>query len=292
MRFQTYGLAVLVSLAMVSNIPNIGLAQGAPVGAGVPQLRGGVATVIAVDQPENCLRIRNGPGNSYDVIGCADMGQQLNLTGVWTSNEWAQLADNGWVYGPQIQTDLRPPRTALSEPQGYVAIEQGYPVYDYGYLPDYGYSTYWYGGIPIIVYATNVWWRHHPWWWKNWARSHKAWNWSRNFQTNRRTAINTTAAPRRLNTTNASGFSRNFATTNRSNFSSSNISRFNTNAFRSGTTNVTRSARTYSSPNTFRTFSSPRTVRSFSSPSTFRMGNVGVRQFSGAARPAFSGRRR
>ena len=164
MRFQTYVLAILVALALVSNIPNMGLAQGAPAGAGIPQLRGGVATVVAVDQPENCLRIRSGPGSSYDVIGCAAVGQQLNLTGVWASNDWAQLADNGWVYGPQIQTDLRPPGTAFSEPDAYVAMEEGYPAYDYGYLPDYGYSTYWYAGIPIIVYGANVWWRHHPWW--------------------------------------------------------------------------------------------------------------------------------
>ena len=264
MRFQTYVLAILVALALVSNIPNMGLAQGAPAGAGIPQLRGGVATVVAVDQPENCLRIRSGPGSSYDVIGCAAVGQQLNLTGVWASNDWAQLADNGWVYGPQIQTDLRPPGTAFSEPDAYVAMEEGYPAYDYGYLPDYGYSTYWYAGIPIIVYGANVWWRHHPWWSKNWARSHKAWNSSRNFQTNGRIRSNviTTPAPRRFTPRNAS------------NFSSPNITRFNTNTLRSGAANAARSART------------------FSRPSAFRTGNVGVRQFRGATGPGFSGRGR
>jgi uncharacterized protein YraI len=271
MRFQAYVLAMLVPLALVSSIPNAVSAQGAPAVAAIPQLKGGVATVIAVDQPENCLRIRSGPGSSYDVIGCAAIGQQLNLTGVWTSNEWAQLAGNGWVYGPQIQTDLRPPVTAFSEPQAYVAIEEGYPVYDYGYLPDYGYSTYWYTGIPIIVYATNVWWRHHPWWSKPWAHGHKVWNGNRNFQTNVRTRsnVNTTAAP------------RSFTPRNSSSFSSTNITRFNTNTFRSGAASVARSAGAFSRPSTFRTFSSP---------NTFRTGNFGVRQFRGAAGPSFGGR--
>ena len=83
MRFQAYVIPILVALAMAANIPNIGLAQDtqpaqAPSQTGVqaPQPKGGVATVIGVDQPDNCLRIRSGPGNQYDVIGCADMGDQ------------------------------------------------------------------------------------------------------------------------------------------------------------------------------------------------------------------------
>ncbi len=115
--------------------------------------QGGVATVVGVDQPENCLRIRSGPGGDYDVIGCANMGDQLNITGVWTSNDWAQTADNGWVYGPQIQTDLRPPRTAYSQSPSYDVAEEVTPDYgDWAYLPDYGYDTYWYGGLPIYFY--------------------------------------------------------------------------------------------------------------------------------------------
>jgi hypothetical protein len=305
MRLHTSALAVLVALAMVAYAPNLGLAQSnqdasaqsSPAAPRVPQPQGGIATVIGVDQPENCLRIRSGPGSSYDVIGCADMGQQLNITGVWTSNDWAQLADNGWVYGPQIQTDLRPPQAALSEPQQTVVVQEAPPVdyntYDLGYLPGYGYSTYWYGGVPIIVYAANVWWRHHPWWWhRNWVRNHNAWNWSRNLQSNMRPGrnfnpntmprrFNTTATPRSLSAANPSSVSRNFSAATRSNFSSSNMARFNTNSFRSGSANVTRSARTFSSPNTLRTFSNP---------SAFRMGNVGgARQFSGGGSHAFGG---
>ena len=98
------------------------------------------------------------PAMSYDVIGCANTGEQLNITGVWTSNDWAQLADNAWVYGPQIETDLRPPRTAYSRSPSYVVTEEVMPDYsDWAYLPDYGYDTYWYGGIPIFLYNIGVW---------------------------------------------------------------------------------------------------------------------------------------
>ena len=260
-------------------MPNMGLAEeNQPAQAQsqtarqVPKPVGGVATVIGVDQPENCLRIWSGPGVSYDVIGCANMGQELNITGVWTSNGWAQLADNGWVYGSQIQTDLSPPQTAFSETRSYVVAEGEPPVnlysYDYGYLPDYGYETYWCGAIPIIVYSANVWWRCHPWWWhKHWDRTHKAWNWSRNTQTNLRNGT-----PRNFTATNRSNFSRNFSATNRSNFSSSNINRLNTNTLHST-----------------RGFSTPYTHRTFSSPRAFSAGSSGVRSSGGFAGRGFSG---
>ena len=275
MRFPTYIIASLVALAIVASIPGLSLAQenqpaqvkSRPTNPPHPELQGGVGTVVRVDQPDNCLRIRSGPGSSYDVIGCAPMGAQLNLTGAWSSNEWAQLAGKGWVYGPQIQTDLRPPPTAFTSPETYVAVEEGYPVYDVGYLPDYGYSTYWYAGIPIVVYAANIWWRHHPWWSKNWVHSHRAWNWSRNFQNNRLvtptargftpTARGVTPTTRGFNAANAANLSRNIVTPNRSSAS--------VNALRSGATNAARSARTYSAPSSYR-------------------GNVGVRQFSGQGR--------
>ena len=174
---RRYAFAILIALALVANIPYVSMAQNTQPGqvpgaqnyaAGqqgqipsqsptppasvnqsqpqTPQPKGGVATVVGVDQPENCLRIRSGPGMYYDVIGCANMGEQLNITGVWTSNDWAELADNTWVYGPQIQTDLRPPRTAYSRSPSYVVAEEVTPDYgDWAYLPDYGYDTYWYG---------------------------------------------------------------------------------------------------------------------------------------------------
>ena len=118
------------------------------------------------------------------------LGTELNLTGVWTSNDWAQLTGDGWVYGPQISTDLRPPQETLS--QSETDADQYYPVEDYGsldwdYLPDYGYATYWDGGIPIIVYNSGVWWRCHPWWW--WSQRH-AGDPNRNWMWNRATGIN------------------------------------------------------------------------------------------------------
>ncbi len=354
---RRYAFAILIALALVANIPYVSMAQNTqssqvsaaqdiaagqqgqipsqpptppasvdqsqPGGGGpqTPQPKGGVATVVGVDQPENCLRIRSGPGLYYDVIGCANMGEQLNITGVWTSNDWAQLADNTWVYGPQIQTDLRPPRTAYSRSPSYVVSEDVTPDYgDWAYLPDYGYDTYWDGGLPIYFYNIGVWNRFHPWWWH---RGHQAWWWqggqhgkrawnsnafnnfvragtNRNFVTNRSN----------ISTFNRAGTGRSF-TTNRSNISPSNVNRLNTNRFRSGSTNAFRS-RTFSSPNTFRSgsanafrsrsFSSPNTLRSgsantfrsrtFSTPNAFRSGSFGGRQFSGVARSGgFSGAR-
>jgi hypothetical protein len=263
---RIYVPMILLVLTIVTYIPNVTLAQNGPpaqvqtdqTGRKVPRPQGGIATVIGVDQPDNCLRIRSGPGSSYDVIGCADMGQQLNITGVWTSNDWAQLANNGWVYGPQIQTDLRPPPLAYSQPQNYVVIEDQYPVYDdVTYLPDYGYTTYWYGGVPIFLYSANVWFRHHPWWWhKGWRRDHSAWNRGSNFRAGVRT-----------------GTRRNFVP-NRSILSSPNISRFNSTRFRSGSLNPIRTGRTFANPNAMRSLSTS------SSPNTIRMRNSGVRSFS------------
>ncbi|MGO9572117.1 MAG: SH3 domain-containing protein [Desulfomonilaceae bacterium] len=260
-----YVPVILIALTMVANIPNVTWAQNSQpaqaqtdqTGRQAPQPKGGVAAVVGVDEPENCLRIRSGPGNSYDVIGCANMGEQLNITGVWTSNDWAQLADNGWVYGPQIQTDLRPPNMAYSQPESYVPVDEYLNYYDEAFLPDYGYDTYWYGGIPIFLYDANVWFRHHPWWWhKGGHRDHRAWNRNPNFRTNVRT-----------------GTQRNFIT-NRSNVSPSNITRFNSTRFRSGSSNTIRSGRTFSNPNTIRS------LRTFSNPNTIRMRNSGVTSFN------------
>ncbi len=314
-------VTTLVALVLAISIPGESLAQGGQTDRQTPQPVGGIATVIGVDQPENCLRIRSGPGDFYDVIGCANMGEQLNITGVWTSNDWAQLADNGWVYGPQIETDLRPPRTAYYQSPSYVVTEEVTPdYYDWGYLPDYGYNTYWYGGIPIFLYNIGVWQRFHPWWW---YRGHQAWWWrdghhgrrpwnpvayrdylrgggrgdfvrnrgmarpfdrggtGRGFVTNRGGA----------SSFNSAGTRRSF-TPNRSHMSPTNVNRFNTNSLRSGSANAFPS-RAFSNPNrvgsgsvnTFR----PRT---FSTPQAFRGGSLGGRQFSNIARPGgFSGAR-
>lgn len=225
------------------------------------------------------------------MIGCAKMGEKLNITGVWTSNDWAQLADNAWVYGPQIQTDLRPPRTAFSRSPRYVVTEDVQPDYgDWAYLPDYGYDRYWYGGVPLFFYDINVWQRYHPWWWH---RGHQAWWWqgghrgrrawnATQFRNFARTGPSGAAVTNRANVSsfNRTGTRSSF-TTNRSNISPSNVNRFNTNRFRSGSTNAFRS-RTFSSPHTFR--SGPTNAfrsRTFSNPSGFRSGNFGARTFSG-----------
>jgi hypothetical protein len=283
-----YVPVILIALTMVTNIPSVTLAQNfQPVqaqtgqtGRQVPQPKGGVATVIGVDQPDNCLRIRSGPGNSYDVIGCANMGEQLNITGVWTSNDWAQLADNAWVYGPQIETDLRPPRAAYSQIPSYVVTEEVTPdYYNWSYLPDYGYDTYWYGGIPIFLYNIGIWSRFHPWWWH---RGHHAWWWQgghhgkrpwnaasfHNFARARaRGGVVTNRA--NISSFNGAGTRRSF-TTNRSNVSSLNVTPFNSTRFRSGAANATRSGQTFSNPNAIRS------LRTFSSPNTIRMRNSGV----------------
>ncbi len=131
-----------------------------------PSPVGGSATVLDVDEPEKCLRIRSGPGKAYEAIDCAKAGDRLEITGVWTSNNWAQLANKGWVYGPQIKTDVRPPREAYTQSGKYLTVKGLYPDYDSGYLPDYGYATYRRGASPIILYDVNVWQKYHPWWWR------------------------------------------------------------------------------------------------------------------------------
>jgi uncharacterized protein YraI len=255
-------LVILVVLGLILNIPMMSLAQDSsvvpnqtqpqqPSRQAPPQLVGGVGTVIGVDQPENCLKVRSGPGSSYDVIGCVLMGTELNLTGIWTSNDWVQLTGDGWVYGPQISTDLRPPQETLSQSATY-AYEY-YPIEDYSsldwdYLPDYGYATYWYGGIPIIVYNSGVWWRHHPWWW--WSRHH-AHDPNRNWMWNRATGINRNLIANRSNLNRAfnqlnSNRALNQANLNRV-LNQSNTSRNFNQANLSGTLNQSNLNRTFGS---------------------------------------------
>ena len=245
----TYILAILIAMmAVVISMPSVGLAQNGQANApSPPQPKGGIAKVIGVDQPDNCLRIRSGPGNQYDVIGCANMGDELKITGVWTSNDWAQLAENGWVYGTQISTDLQPPRTAYSKRPAYVASEQAVPDYDdWGYLPDYGYDTYWDGGVPIFFYNVAIWNWYHPWWW--W-RGLQAWWWQdgfhgrkhwdpnsfRNFAANRH--VNFATAQR----ANVSALNRMGRTTNSTSIASTNVNRFNANTSGANRSNITSS---------------------------------------------------
>lgn len=68
------------------------------------------AVVTGIDRPEMCLRIRSGPSTNHAIIGCLGKGARVELTGVWSENNWAELAhsDGGWVYGPQISCGIHP----------------------------------------------------------------------------------------------------------------------------------------------------------------------------------------
>jgi hypothetical protein len=75
---------------------------------------GGEGVVSRVDQPDMCLRIRSGPSTSHEKVGCAGMGQKLELTGIFSSNGWAQVAGPtaGWVTASQIESSIKPLGTA------------------------------------------------------------------------------------------------------------------------------------------------------------------------------------
>jgi hypothetical protein len=119
---------------------------------------GGEATVSKIDRPDLCLRVRKGPSGRYEKVDCAEMGQKLQLTGMWSSNNWAQLENGGWVSAAQIQTDLAPnaskfcPRAARGgPPEEYLVIDEYYPTeYFYRYkkrLYEYPYDPFFFGRI-------------------------------------------------------------------------------------------------------------------------------------------------
>ena len=259
----TFLFAILIAVTMVFNLSDVGLAQSDQASTlGPPQPEGGNATVVGVDQPDNCLRIRSGPGTEYDVIGCANMGDELKITGVWTSNDWAQLEDNGWVYGPKISADLRPPETAYSEPPTYAVTEGVVPDYDdSAYLPDYGYDTYYYGGAPIFFYNVAAWHRCHPWWW--W-RGCQAWWWQNGFHGRRpwdtnsfrnfsgTKGVNFAAVER----ANISALNSRGITTRSASIASSNVSKFNVNP-----SNITSSSVSRLNANRFN--ANPSNIRAF-----------------------------
>jgi Bacterial SH3 domain len=74
------------------------------------------ALVIGVDNPEQCLRVRNGPGTNYEKIGCLPKGGKLKLTGT-VQKEWVQIVEPmaGWVTSQQIRAPgLFPAKSATS----------------------------------------------------------------------------------------------------------------------------------------------------------------------------------
>jgi len=90
---------------------------GAPMGAMHGASQAGLkAVVTSVDRPENCLRIRNAPGRSHQMVGCAARGEVLTLTGV-VQTGWAQVGSpvQGWVLGRQIRAEgLFPAKAAAA----------------------------------------------------------------------------------------------------------------------------------------------------------------------------------
>lgn len=66
-------------------------------------------TVTGVDRPDGCLRIRAEATSSSDIIGCAKMGEKLQLSGRFSSDgRWAKLANEGWVFSNQIDAPNKP----------------------------------------------------------------------------------------------------------------------------------------------------------------------------------------
>ena len=67
--------------------------------------------MTTVDSAELCLPIRAGPAASHEKVGCAQIGEGLNLTGIMTADNWLQLTDRrGWVDASSIQLPIEAPR--------------------------------------------------------------------------------------------------------------------------------------------------------------------------------------
>ena len=123
--------------------------------------QGARAIVASVDYPEGCLRIRSGPSTSSPKVGCATLGSKLELTGIWSQNNWAQVAGPvpGWVTASQISSVIKPPGTrhvGVSVPivtshvivtHPRVVATPVYPSINVPYVyPDYVYGGSYYGG--------------------------------------------------------------------------------------------------------------------------------------------------
>jgi uncharacterized protein YraI len=103
----------------------------------------GIAVVTNVDGPEMCLRVRSGPGVGYGILGCAQMGERLRLTGFWSSNDWAEIEGpvRGWVSAAQIRTNLVAARCEAPAPAATVIRETIAPI-TYAYPVPRAYPTY------------------------------------------------------------------------------------------------------------------------------------------------------
>jgi uncharacterized protein YraI len=80
--------------------------------------------VKKVDSAELCLPIRAGPAPSYQKVGCAQIGEGLNLTGMTTADDWLQLADRrGWVDGSSVKLPQEEPQAVKGTEVPRVASE-------------------------------------------------------------------------------------------------------------------------------------------------------------------------
>jgi hypothetical protein len=138
----------------------------------------GNAVVISVDRPEMCLRIRSGPGSFYGLVGCAQKGDRLRMTGLGSENNWAEIDRpvKGWVSLPQISTDPGAYRgQAATPPRPPVYVEEPLPPPAYVEEPLPPVSTYVipYGGYYGGYYPIRPYWRHHvrPYWRNNYRGS-------------------------------------------------------------------------------------------------------------------------
>jgi uncharacterized protein YraI len=144
--------------------------QGAWIPVSSIQPQGAPGEVTAVDRPDNCLRVREGPGSNYEITGCVNFGQDLNLTGYWSDNNWAYIDSPvaGWVYANQIRTSLDPyqPRRTHSN-QTYVRNDSDDVYEPFEYDPffwdstDGPYDGYSYGtAYPWYTYGKRRFWRN------------------------------------------------------------------------------------------------------------------------------------
>lgn len=144
--------------------------HGAWIPASYIEPQSGPATVARVDQPENCLKVRDGPGSQFEVVGCLAKGDTLTLTGYWTKDNWAQVSApiEGWVYAGQITTNLAPSYQPRAVPVRR-ASGVSYPVYYEGPIieDDDVYDYYYDYAYPVLSYAYGG----YPWYWW-WNRYH------------------------------------------------------------------------------------------------------------------------
>jgi hypothetical protein len=267
--------------------------------------KGGQATVVAVDQPDQCLIVRKGPDASHDKADCVPMGRQLQLSGIWSENNFARLDNGGWVDASKISTDLMtctlPPLAAAPEAVVPPPATEPYPQYSppsggqsYTYAPSYNYGDYgvpsyfgpygafgfypgWFPGVAVVIgngfrgHFGRFPYRHSGQYWRHhWNGSHRS-----NAAVNNRGAFHG----------NRAAFSRNSAAIN--NFARTNARTFNN--FRSGNTTFNRSlSNSGFRTNAFRGFRSGGGSRAMS----FRGGGARAMSFHGGGGGRGGGHRR